>query len=210
MSVRADLRFSVQKAGIRSAQERSHDRSLSAWSEHEGESVTKPTLNVGCGPDEWGDVRLDVDFRTQTGVKSQLNIMADAHYLPFIDKAFNYVRCWHVLEHIAFPSLAISEIRRVGDSANIRFPVDDGFKRELFRNLLALSSYGQWRVALQGIRLAIRTRELGAHLWIIRPVGVEAHVNSYDLFPFLVSGRKARFFKRIRLPKVRHEWEIAL
>jgi len=110
--------------------------------------------------------------------------MADAHYLPFIDKAFYYVRCWHVLEHIAFPALAVCETRRVGDSANIRFPVDEGFKRELFRNLLALSSYRQWRVALQGIHLAIRTRELGAHLWIIRPVGVEAHVNSYDLFPF--------------------------
>ena len=117
-----------------------------------------------------GMFALDVDFRTQTGVKSQLNIRADAHYLHFIDKAFNHVRCWHVLEHIAFPSLAINEIRRVGDSANIRFPVDDGFKRELFRNLLALSSYRQWRVALQGIHLAIRTRELGAHLWIDQSV----------------------------------------
>src|SRR5437667_8799773 len=114
MSVRADLRFSVQKAGIRSAQERSHDRSLSAWSEDEGESMTKPILDVGCGPDEWGDVRLDIDLRTQTGVKSQLNVMADAHYLPFIDKAFYYVRCWHVLEHIAFPALAVCETRELG------------------------------------------------------------------------------------------------
>src|SRR5438552_19130715 len=112
-----------------------------------------------------GMFALDVDFRTQTGVKSQLNIMADAHYLPFIDKAFNYVRCWHVLEHIAFPSLAISEIRRVGDSANIRFPVDDGFKRELFRNSLALSSYRQCRVSFHGIRLGISTTELAPPLW---------------------------------------------
>jgi hypothetical protein len=173
-------------------------------------SMSKPTLNVGCGPDFWGDVRLDVDFYTQTGVKSKLNIRADAHYLPFVDKAFSHVRCWHVLEHIAFPALAVSEIRRVGESGNIRFPVDDGFKRELLRNLVALSSHDQWSVALQGMRLAIRTRKLGAHLWIIRPVGVQAKVNSYDLLPFLLSGRKSRLFRRIPLPKIRHEWEIAL
>jgi hypothetical protein len=172
------------------------------------EALNRPTLNVGCGPDGWGDVRLDVDFHTQTGVKSLLNIRADAHYLPFVDKAFSHVRCWHVLEHIPLPSIAVSEIKRVGESGNIRFPVDDGFKREILRNLVALPNYRQWRAALQGIHLAIRTRKLGAHLWIIRPVGAQAWVNSYELFPFLLSGRKARFFRRLRLPKVRHEWEI--
>ena len=172
--------------------------------------MSKPTLNVGCGPDGWGDVRLDVDSCTQTGVKSRLNIMADASYLPFVDKAFSHVRCWHVLEHVAFPALAVSEIKRVGDSANIRFPVDDGFKREMLRNFVALSSRRQWSVAIKGIQLAIQTRKLGAHLWIIRPVGVEASVNSYAVFPFLLSGRKGKFFKRVRLPKIRHEWEIRL
>ena len=172
------------------------------------EALNKPTLNVGCGPDGWGDIRLDVDFHTQTGVKSMLNIRADAHYLPFVNKAFSHVRCWHVLEHIQLPSMALSEIKRVGESGNIRFPVDDGFKRELLRNLIAMSSYKQWRVAIEGIRLAVRTRQLGAHLWIIRPVGVQARVNSYELFPFLMIGRKARFFTRLPRPKIDHEWEV--
>jgi methyltransferase family protein len=172
--------------------------------------MSKPTLNVGCGPDSWGNVRLDVDFHTQTGAKSMLNLRADAQYLPFVDKAFSLVRCWHVLEHIASPSLAVNEIKRVGESGNIRFPVDDGFKRELLRNFVALTSYKQRRTALQGIRLAVRTRKLGAHLWIIRPVGARAQVNSYELFPFLLNGRKAKFFRKLRLPKIRYEWEIAL
>src|SRR5205807_9461009 len=66
-------------------------------------------------------------------------IMADAHFLPFIDKAFSHVRCWHVLEHISNPAKAIEEIHRVGETGNIRFPLDDGYKRETLRAILALS-----------------------------------------------------------------------
>jgi hypothetical protein len=172
--------------------------------------MTKPTLNLGCGPDTWGDVRLDVDFHTQTGAQSKLNIMADAHFLPFVDKAFGRVRCWHVLEHVAKPAQVITEIKRVGDSANIRFPIDDGFKREFLRNLIGLASYKGWRVGLRGMHLAVMTRKRRAHIWIIRPKNGKARINSFELFPFLLSGRKSRFFARLRLPKISHEWEIEI
>lgn len=169
--------------------------------------VAKPTLNVGCGPDNWGDIRVDVDFRTQTGTLSKLNIRADAHFLPFTDKAFSFVRCWHVLEHLKDPNLALSEIRRVAVSGNIRFPVGDGFKLELVRNALALTSYRQWRVAVKGMILAYQTRRRRLHLWVLKPVGRSAHRNSFVLFPFLLSGRKSRAFRKVRIPRVAWEWE---
>lgn len=172
--------------------------------------LAKPTLNVGCGPDSWGDIRVDVDFRTQTGTLSKLNVRADAHFLPFIDKAFSLVRCWHVLEHLRDPNLALGEIRRVGVSGNVRFPVGDGFKRELMRNALALTSYGQWRVGVNGMKLAYQTRRRRLHLWVLKPAGSSAHRNSFVLFPFLLSGRKSRLFRKIRIPSVAWEWEATI
>ena len=162
--------------------------------------MSKPTLNLGCGPDTWGDVRLDIGFRTQTWMRSRLNIMADAHFLPFIDKAFSHVRCWHVLEHISNPAKAIEEIRRVGETGSIRFPLDDGYKRETLRAILALSP--------RAVYYAFLTRSKHFHLWIIRPKGVQARRNSFEIFPLLRKGRKAKLFKRIPLPRIANEWEI--
>jgi hypothetical protein len=170
--------------------------------------MKKPTLNLGCGPDDWGDIRVDVDFRTQTGVVSKLNVMADAQFLPFVDQAFSHVRCWHVLEHLPYPRLAIKEIIRVGTSGSIRFPVDDGFKRELLRNFLAMSSPKLWKTAIGGMKLAAQTRKRRLHLWVIKPVCTSARTNSFDLFPFLLTGRKSKFFKRVPLPRIAHEWEV--
>ena len=162
--------------------------------------MSKPTLNIGCGPDTWGDVRLDVGFRTQTGMRSVLNVMADAHFLPFIDKSFGHVRCWHVLEHISNPAKAIQEIRRVGEAGNIRFPLDDGYKRETLRGILALSP--------RSVYYAFLTRRNHFHLWILKPKGTQARKNSFEILPVLRKGRKAKLFKRIPLPRIANEWEI--
>src|ERR1700747_3240877 len=89
------------------------------------------TLNLGCGDDYWGDVRVDVDEFTQLGIPSGLNLKADAHFLPFREKVFSETRCFHVLEHLKNPAVAIEEIRRVSERAVLRFPIDDGYKRRL-------------------------------------------------------------------------------
>jgi len=34
-------------------------------------------LNIGCGSDTWGDIRIDIDPKA-----SAVNLIADAHYLP--------------------------------------------------------------------------------------------------------------------------------
>lgn len=70
-------------------------------------------LNVGCGgrPTErncWlGDVRLDRERLPP------VNMVADAHHLPFRNHVFSGIVCFEVLEHLDSPVAAIREMARV-------------------------------------------------------------------------------------------------
>lgn len=55
------------------------------------------------------DLTVDPDSR-RTGVHL---VRADARALPFRDRAFEAVYCYHVLEHVPEPSMAVREARRV-------------------------------------------------------------------------------------------------
>ncbi len=171
------------------------------------------TLNLGCGSDTWGDARLDISLRTQTGRPTTPNIIGDATRLPFADKSFSEVRCYHVLEHIIDWCACLREIGRVSSGkVTLRFPVDDGYKRHMLASLVSLD--------VGGIRESYLTRKNRAHKWIMSPVplrkelekmgfAVEHRKNHLQLLPFLGSGRKSRFFKPI-LSKfnLALEWDI--
>lgn len=49
-------------------------------------------------------------------------IVCDGYTLPFIDNAFDYVICSHVLEHLSDPRAFIKEIMRVGKRGYIEVP----------------------------------------------------------------------------------------
>jgi len=70
------------------------------------------SLNVGCGSDPWGDVRVDVAFRFIT-MHFKPTVLADAHHLPFKDGSFELVKASHLLEHLRNPPKALDEILRV-------------------------------------------------------------------------------------------------
>ena len=42
-----------------------------------------------------------------------VHVIADVQHLPFIRKAFKEIYCFHVLEHVQNPSLALKELIRV-------------------------------------------------------------------------------------------------
>ena len=67
-------------------------------------------LDVGCGKKKFGDINVE-----QSIAKSvHPDIICDIHYLPFRDKIFDYVYCYHVLEHKGInPDKAIIELLRV-------------------------------------------------------------------------------------------------
>lgn len=49
-------------------------------------------------------------------------IVAEGDRLPFRDKAFDYVICSHVLEHVEDPSCFLNEISRIGKRGYIEVP----------------------------------------------------------------------------------------
>lgn len=71
------------------------------------------SLNVGCGGRQkhraihLGDIRLDVKRF------SNVNILADAHNLPFKENCFKKIFAFEVLEHLNSPIIALREMKRV-------------------------------------------------------------------------------------------------
>lgn len=70
------------------------------------------TLDIGCGDNYYvnlfpNKISLDIDS------KRKPDIVADVYNLPFVDNEFDIILCTEVLEHLIYPSCAISEMRRV-------------------------------------------------------------------------------------------------
>ena len=161
-------------------------------------------MNLGCGPDSWGDVRVDIDYMTQTGVKSRLNVRADAENLPFRDSAFSECRCWHMIEHSIHPMRVLAEIRRTSNSASIRFPIDEGYYKQMVIGLIGLD----WNMFIT----AYRTLRKRAHRWIITSPQARK-TDRFVEFPrwlvVLKYGRKAKALSQLFKPlKYYYELEV--
>jgi SAM-dependent methyltransferase len=93
-------------------------------------------LNVGCGTAKSdADVNCDLyihDVGHRGGdtinLKATPNfVYCDAQHLPFQNKTFSKVYCFHVIEHVPNPSLLFSELIRVCSSQVVlRCPHKDG------------------------------------------------------------------------------------
>ncbi len=70
------------------------------------------TLDIGCANSPYSRLfpkRVGLDVAPGAGV----DVVADAHALPFEDATFDQILCTEVLEHLHTPSQAITEMRRV-------------------------------------------------------------------------------------------------
>lgn len=86
-------------------------------------------LEIGSGdrPNPRSDVLVDryIDDNTERGGNLKIDrplIVADAEELPFKDGAFDYVVCFHILEHMPDPAKFLREIARVGKRGWIQSP----------------------------------------------------------------------------------------
>jgi len=136
-------------------------------------------LNAGCGNDPFGNVRLDLteDSFTAPSRRTSANIYASIEYLPFRDKVFKHVRCFHTLEHCKNPELALTELRRVGMEVHLKYPVSH--KYSYLIELITLLEYTLYiftkrrpvlylKAAIQQFKEIIRWRErYGDHKWYI-------------------------------------------
>ena len=65
------------------------------------------TLNLGCGDQTFGDVRLDA-FATETA-----NVIGDCQQLPFRDGVFTSVYEQNLFEHLPNPGHHLEEVKQV-------------------------------------------------------------------------------------------------
>lgn len=88
-------------------------------------------LEVGGGnnPNPRSDILVDrylYDNHERAGgfkiVVDRPMVVADGYRLPFADKAFDYVICSHILEHMENPKAFLAEVSRVGKAGFIEVP----------------------------------------------------------------------------------------
>lgn len=168
------------------------------------------SLNVGCGGDQWGDVRVDLGFSFITDETFRPTILADACSLPFKDGLFEVVKASHVLEHLNNPSKALNEILRVATREIVlKFPKEHDVLPWFISNVLPIPSFSS-------LRSTYLTRKRGLHLWVINPEPIIKYLRqkgwkvSYEkgsvcFFATLECGRKAKYFrwltKHFRIPR---------
>ena len=90
-------------------------------------------LEIGSGhnPKARSDVLCDKfitddEQRGGTIVADRPIVEADGQFLPFADRAFDYVICSHVLEHVEDPAQLIAELERVARRGYIETPAEIG------------------------------------------------------------------------------------
>lgn len=73
---------------------------------------SKRTLDIGCANSPYAELFPNrVGFDIEEG--KNVDVVGDAHSLPFADGEFEQVLCTEVLEHLTNPPLALKEMRRV-------------------------------------------------------------------------------------------------
>jgi len=72
---------------------------------------SNPTRSVDVGCDIFPRAAITVDINR----KVKPSVVADIRFLPFRNKVFKQAICSHVLEHLANPLLAISEMKRISE-----------------------------------------------------------------------------------------------
>lgn len=92
------------------------DRGTAKWIARVlAEETGKPTINIGCRRDKWGDVRCDIN--PQGGA-----VYADAASTGFEDKQFSVALLSHILEHVDSPEAVLHEAHRIADEVIVVLP----------------------------------------------------------------------------------------
>jgi SAM-dependent methyltransferase len=167
------------------------------------------SVDVGCGIVKRAEI--GVDFRRSIGA----DIVADVQHLPFRDNVADYVYSGHVIEHLDYPFLLLSEINRIlkpTGNAEIRYPrwkymnMVRCMFRICFLNQLPFLSPPQLRDLL--IRLGMRNKYAGHKYWVdpkhfnryltVKSVSFDSGVPVWTFLTYGGLGRYFGFLKRLK------------
>jgi SAM-dependent methyltransferase len=108
-------------------------------------------------------------------------VVGDVERLPFADKAFDYVICAHLLEHVGDPAAAIAELQRVARRGYIETPSAEWEK-------LAGFSFHRWLVSHVDGRLVFQHKRA--------PIEDEALRDWFSEFQDRLRIRRRTWFRR--------------
>lgn len=151
------------------------------------------TLDIGCGYAAYQKYFPNrVGFDIQPGLK--VDVVGDAHNLPFEDEKFDNILCTEVLEHLHSPEVAISEMRRVLKrggklilTTRFIFPLHDvpndyyRFTKYGLRHLLR-----EWEI----LELKEETNTIGGIAVLLQRIGYQCevlHLKPFKIFFFVLS-----------------------
>jgi len=162
-------------------------------------------LDLGCGTQKHGDV--GVDIRRLKNV----DVIADAHHLPFRNEVFSECNALAVLEHVDNPLQVLKEINHVlkkGGHIKIILPRDSRMPMFYVKLILLL----RWRKVLR----VYKTMREGTHKWQFSIAGLHklfklSNFNPLNIeyvptpllgnitSPKLISRKVAKFLMMLRL-----------
>jgi SAM-dependent methyltransferase len=157
------------------------------------------SLNVGCGSDLWGDVRIDISLNFLM-LHCKPTVIASAQNLPFRDGCFEDVKCSHVLEHLENPFEALDELLRVAKKAIfLSFPTEYDVLPWIVVSIFPIPDFST-------LRMALLTRKRRLHVWLVSPKSVIQYFKKRNwlascalvkisLLRSLESGRKGKYFQ---------------
>lgn len=123
-----------------------------------------PIVEIGSGhrPLPYADVLVDkyLEPREREGALAldrRPLVVADLQDLPFVDGAFSYSICCHVIEHAPDIARGLDEIQRVSRAGYLETP------SALYELLEPHRAYHHWMVARRGDGLDIRPKPPGPH-----------------------------------------------
>lgn len=151
------------------------------------------TLDLGCGYTAYEKYFPNrVGFNIQPGPK--VDVVGDAHSLPFKDEEFDNILCTEVLEHLHSPEVAISEMKRVLKregklilTTRFIFPLHD-VPNDYYR----FTKYGlkhlfkKWKI----LELKEETGTIGGIAVLLQRIGYQCeilHFKPFKLFFFVLS-----------------------
>lgn len=154
-------------------------------------------LDIGCGEQKRGDIGVDLKST------SQVDVVADAHNLPFQSQIFGRCYAFALLEHVDNPLIVLEEIRRVlkvEGELEILVPTDSRLRSDYVVLILSL----HFRHLLQ----EYKAMKSGQHKWqyseeflarILNIVGFQVNKMYRPALPLINGRRVGRVCQKLRL-----------
>lgn len=161
----------------------------------------KPTVNLGCGIDPWGDVRVDVGRFGKPDIVMDLNSTP----WPFKDREFSEARLFHVLEHVRNPQRVLSEACRIAETVHAKFPAEHDRVPDVLKLWTELHIFTAMRHMGYKLFQIFNIEHPQRHRWMIQPFG-KYQKNRVRIPSCFLQGPKSRYLSRFAIP-LHNEWE---